>query len=56
VYRFTGAGLNVPPLEPADLRSKRPPRKGKDMAAGAVIVGPAMLLAAAVRRRTRTKP
>ncbi|HSJ19536.1 MAG TPA: hypothetical protein VK964_03085 [Nocardioidaceae bacterium] len=56
VYRFTGAGLSVPPLEPVDLRSNRPPRKGKDMAAGAVIVGPAMLLAAAVRRRTRTKP
>ncbi len=56
VYQFSGAGLSVPPLEPVDLGSKRPPRKGSSMAAGAVIVGPSLLLAAAVRRRTRKQP
>lgn len=57
VYRFSGAGLSVPPLEPEDLASKRPPRQGtKGMAAGAVVVGPAMLAAAALRRRTRKQP
>ena len=54
VYRFSGAGLNVPPLEPVDLASNRPPRQDKNMAAGAVILGPALLFAAAVRRRTRS--
>ncbi|MGH3370765.1 MAG: hypothetical protein ACRDPR_12280, partial [Nocardioidaceae bacterium] len=55
VYRFSGAGLNVPPLEPEDLGTKRPSRggRGSGMAAGAVIVGPAFLLAAALRRRAR---
>jgi len=53
VYRFDGAGLSVPPLEPVDLASKRPPRKAKGMAASAVVVGPAMLFALAARRRTR---
>ncbi len=53
VYRFSGAGLNVPPLEPVDLASNRPP-KGKSLAAGAVVMGPALLFAAALRRRTRS--
>jgi len=53
VYRFDGAGLSVPPLEPVDLASKRPPRKTKGMAASAAVVGPAMLFALAARRRTR---
>lgn len=53
VYRFSGAGLRVPPLEPRDLASKRPPRKDRSVAAGAFVVGPAMVAAAALRRRTR---
>ncbi|MGE5720286.1 MAG: LVIVD repeat-containing protein [Nocardioidaceae bacterium] len=53
VYRFDGAGLSVPPLEPVDLASKRPPGRTKGMAASAALVGPAMLFALAVRRRTR---
>ncbi|HET7533049.1 MAG TPA: hypothetical protein VFJ83_07875 [Nocardioidaceae bacterium] len=53
VYRFNGAGLSVPPLEPVDLASKRPPGRTKGMAASAALVGPAMLFALAVRRRTR---
>jgi hypothetical protein len=56
VYRFSGAGLSVPPLEPDDLGSKRPPRKGRNMAASAAVVGPAMLVAALLRRRTRRQP
>jgi hypothetical protein len=56
VYRFSGAGLSVPPLEPTDLGSRRPESKGKAMASSAVIIGPAMLFAAAVRRRTRQRP
>ncbi|HEX6246932.1 MAG TPA: hypothetical protein VFZ64_03600 [Nocardioidaceae bacterium] len=56
VYHFTGAGLEVPPLEPVDLASRRPEPKAKGVAAGAVVVGPAMLVAAALRRRTRTRP
>ncbi|HSE10657.1 MAG TPA: hypothetical protein VLB29_18480 [Nocardioidaceae bacterium] len=56
VYEFTGAGLSVPPLEPVDLASKRPPRKGRGAQAGALVVAPAMLLAAAVRRRSRRQP
>ncbi len=55
VYKFSGAGLSVPPLEPTDLGSRRPERKGMTMASSAVIIGPAMLFAAAVRRRTRTR-
>jgi hypothetical protein len=55
VYKFSGAGLSVPPLEPEDLGSKRPAGKGKNMASGAVVVGPAMLLAAALHRRTRRR-
>jgi hypothetical protein len=53
VYRFSGAGLNVPPLEPVDLASNRPP-KGKSAAAAAAVIGPALLFAAALRRRTRS--
>ena len=53
VYRFDGAGLSVPPLEPVDLASKRPPGRTKGMAASAALVGPAMLFALAARRRTR---
>lgn len=56
VYRFSGAGLSVPPLEPENLASKRPGRKDRGMAAGAAVVGPAVLVAAALRRRTRTQP
>ncbi|MGH3364604.1 MAG: LVIVD repeat-containing protein [Nocardioidaceae bacterium] len=53
VYRFDGAGLSVPPLEPVDLASKRPPGRTKGMAASAALVGPAVLFALAARRRTR---
>ena len=53
VYKFSGAGLSVPPLEPTDLGSSRREHRGKAMASSAVIIGPAMLVAAAVRRRTR---
>ena len=61
VYKFSGAGLSVPPLEPVDLASKTKPGKGKGggngkgkgMAAGAVIVGPALLFSALARRRQR---
>ena len=53
VYRFDGAGLSVPPLEPVDLASKRPPGRTKGMAASAALVGPAMLFALVARRRTR---
>ena len=56
VYRFSGAGLSVPPLEPENLASKRPERRDRAMAAGAAVVGPAVLAAAALRRRTRTQP
>jgi hypothetical protein len=52
VYRFSGAGLRVPPLEPVDLASRRP-RKDSSLAAGAVVLAPALLFAAAARRRTR---
>jgi hypothetical protein len=55
VYRFSGAGLAVPALEPQNLRPNRPPRKDRTMAAGAVAVAPAMLVAAALRRRTRKR-
>ena len=55
VYRFSGAGLAVPPLEPQNLRPNGPPRKDGTMAAGAVVVAPAMLAAAALRRRTRNR-
>ena len=53
VYRFDGAGLSVPPLEPVDLASKRPAGRTKGMAASAALVGPAVLFALAARRRTR---
>lgn len=61
VYDFSGAGLSVPPLEPVDLASKTKPGKGKGggngkgkgVAAGAVIVGPALLFSALARRRQR---
>ncbi|MGH8939209.1 MAG: hypothetical protein ACRDV2_07650, partial [Actinomycetes bacterium] len=56
VYRFSGAGLTVSPLEPTDLRSrgggKHKPRPAAP-AAGAVLLVAAPLLAgvAALRRR-----
>lgn len=66
VYRFSGAGLSVPPLEPVDLASRKPAGKGNGGAkstgsrtgshtitASAVIVGPALLFSALVRRRRR---
>jgi hypothetical protein len=57
VYRFSGAGLRVPPLEPEDLAARRPRRESvRNLAAGAVVVGPAMLAAAVLRRRTRKQP
>ncbi len=52
VYKFDGAGLSVPPLEPQNLAKQQPPAKGKQMA-GFAIVAPALLLAAVARRRTR---
>ncbi len=54
VYRFSGAGLTVPPLEPTDLASKRTQPKGRTTAiAGFAIVAPALLVAGLARRRTR---
>jgi hypothetical protein len=52
VYRFDGAGLSVPPLEPTDL-APGPARRGGRNLAGVAIVAPALLAAAAVRRRRR---
>lgn len=56
VYRFSGAGLSVPPLEPENLASRRPERPDRAIAAGAAVVGPAVLVTAALRRRTGTRP
>jgi len=52
VYKFSGAGLSVPALEPENLGSNRPPSQVKNLQ-GLAIVGPALLLAAVVRRRSR---
>lgn len=54
VYRFTGAGLSVPVLEPTDLGNGRQRGKGNQMA-GLAIVAPALLLAAGLRRRNRKR-
>ena len=50
VYRFSGAGLDVPPLEPEDLGSNRPAGRGKSLQ-GLAIVAPAVVLAGLLRRR-----
>jgi hypothetical protein len=50
VYRFSGAGLDVPPLEPEDLGSNRPAGRGKSLQ-GLAIVAPAVILAGLLRRR-----
>ena len=53
VYKFSGAGLSVPPLEPENMRSRGKGPQGREMAAGLMIVGPALLFSAVVRRRAR---
>jgi hypothetical protein len=54
VYRFSGAGLSVPPLEPTDLgRHERAGQGKRGMAAGFAVLGPALLLTVVARRRSR---
>jgi hypothetical protein len=50
VYRFSGAGLSVPPLEPQDLRPNRPSARSTNLQ-GLAFVAPVALLVALVRRR-----
>lgn len=52
VYRFDGANLNVPPLEPKSLTTSTQPTTGKTLQ-GLAIVAPALLLAGLVHRRRR---
>ncbi|MGH3986348.1 MAG: hypothetical protein ACRDTZ_03400, partial [Pseudonocardiaceae bacterium] len=60
VYRFAGAGLSVPPLEPTDLRSKgrsgSGSTKGQPLAATALLLLPILVMADLRRRRLRGKP
>ena len=55
VYRFTGAGLSVPPLRPPNLGAGTTTPSTRGNMASLAIVAPALLIAIGLRRRNRKR-